>query len=87
MVDSFTIEFKFTDIPKVYGLENKLTAKWHREEFFRSLLLSIWKINSGLVDGYFPLHKIIVETNGDHDLPSIEMSMPELIMKTFEEED
>ena len=87
MVDSFTIEFKFTDIEKVYGLENKLTAKWHREKFFQSVLLAIWKINSGLVDGYFPLHKIIVNTNEDHDLPSIEMSVPESIMKTFDEED
>ena len=86
MIDSFTIEFKFTDIEKVYGAD-KVTGTWHRKEFFQKLLVDIWRINNDLSDGYFPLHKIIVDTNDDDDLPSIEMSMPELIMKLFDKED
>lgn len=86
MSDSFTIEFKFTDLEKVYD-GDKHMCTWHRKEFFQALLVEIWRVNSVLTDGYFPLHKIIVNTNGSGDLPSIEMSMPESIMKTYDKED
>jgi len=86
MIDSFTIEFKFTDTKKVYGAD-EFTGIEDRKRFFRELLVEIWKLNADLSDGYFPLHKIIVDTNDDYDLPSIEMSMPESIMKSFDKED
>jgi len=87
MSDSFTIEFKFTDIEKVYG-GDKSTGKQYRKRFFQELLMKIWDINDDLTDGYFPLHKIIVNTNNNHDLPSsIEMSVPESIMKSYDEKD
>ena len=86
MSDSFTIEFKFTDLEKVYSAD-KSTGIWHRKQFFQTLLVDIWRINDNLCDGYFPLHKIIVDTHHNIDLPSIEMSIPESTMKSFDKED
>jgi hypothetical protein len=86
MVDSFTIEFHFTNKDKVYSGDS-FDCKRARQRFFSELLLAIWKVNIDCSDMTFPLHKILVDTKDDYDLPSLDISMPERIMQTFENKD
>ena len=85
MVESFAIEFHFTDKDKVYDGDSFCDSV--RKDFFSKLILAIWEVNNVCSDGAFPLYKISIDTKDDHDLPSVDMSMPEKIMQAYENKD